>query len=84
MQTATSLIQTKTILATIDLFGTRHAQHRDKLTGEPLFNDPTTDHILQAHKNLDLLNKPYPSQHDANCEVLRIQAELDRMMQVAQ
>ena len=69
MQTTQRLIDSGLMALTIDLFHTRWGTARRV----------TPEYVIRAHKNLDLLDKPWPSKVAALDEVRAVQKELDRL-----
>lgn len=57
-----------------ELFNERHVQL------DPRPAAATSQDVLQAHDNLGLIGEPWPSPAESPRQILRVQAELDRML----
>lgn len=71
--TAARLYESGVATLEAELFMQRHVRLEP-----PVFC--TAAQVIEAHKHLDLLEKPWPTQEQAEGKVKTIQAELDRMI----
>jgi hypothetical protein len=69
MQTVDTLRRSPVMPLTIHLFDTRWRGERKV----------TPDHVIRAHRNLGLIDAPWPDRTASLAEVQAIQAELDKL-----